>query len=89
MAAHQASPSLGSSRQEYWSGLPSVTQIPGSECTALSQVCMNVWGMNKDWKIRGRCLSNFQGLKDNPNPKKQNRLEVRLIVYLQPGWELF
>ena len=50
---------------------------------------MNVWGMNKDWKIRGRCLSNFQGLKDNPNPKKQNRLEVRLIVYLQPGWELF
>ena len=68
-----------------------VTQIPGSECTALNQMCVNVWGLNKDWKIRGRCLSNFQGLKDNPNPKKQNRLEVRqkLIFYLQPRWELF
>ena len=47
--------------------------------------------MNKDWKIRGGCPSNFQGLKDNPNPKKQNRLEVRqkLLVYLLPRWELF
>ena len=68
-----------------------VTQIPGSEHTALSQVCVSVWGTNKDWKIRGGCPSNFQGLKDNSNPKKQNRLEVRqkLLVYLQPGWELF
>ena len=40
MAAHQAPPSLGLSRQEYWSGLPSPSPMRESEvaqwCPALS-----------------------------------------------------
>lgn len=36
-----------------------VIQLPRSEHTGLSLVCVNVWGMSRDWKIRGRCPSKF------------------------------
>ena len=38
MAAHQASPSLGLSRQEHWSGLPFPSPIHESEVTQLCPI---------------------------------------------------
>ena len=31
-AAHQALPSMGFSRQEHWSGVPSPSPVPGTTC---------------------------------------------------------
>ena len=41
MAAHQASPSLGFSRQEHWSGLPFPTPTHGSE-SEVAQSCLTL-----------------------------------------------
>ena len=48
MAAHQAPPSLGFSRQEHWSGLPSPSPVglqalnlPLTNCATLILLCLN------------------------------------------------
>ena len=41
MAAHQAPPSLGFSRQEYWSGLPCPSPVHESESEA-AQLCLTL-----------------------------------------------
>ena len=47
-AAYQASPSMGFSRQEYWSGVP---------CPKSNQV-LQLDGMEMNFKLRSGCLQN-------------------------------
>ena len=55
--AHQTSLSLGFSRQEYWSGLPSPTPgvIPGPgielASPALTGGLFTIWGIREAWEI--------------------------------------
>ena len=47
-AAYQAPPSMGFSRQEYWSGLPFPSPIAKEQMGTKSRVC---------WKLKGKLLS--------------------------------
>ena len=64
-AAYQASPSMGFSRQEYWSGLPFPSpriyvlkySLPTSQIFKLKKICQSglSWWLNgKEWKIPWR-----------------------------------
>ena len=59
-AAHQAFPSLGFSRQEYWSGLPFPSPMRESEVAQL-HICSSLWLNNAEGNgtlLQYSCLEN-------------------------------
>ena len=83
-AAYQASPSMGFSRQEYWSGLPLPSPLYGK---ALNIDSTSALSFPKHNKHQVRCLQNFTSLRlprVNWNAK-ENKIQSKKSVLIEPN----